>query len=30
MMISPSSYIDRFKEAEYLDLIKERKGRWDP
>lgn len=24
MMISPSSYIDRFKEAEYLDLIKER------
>ena len=24
MMISPSSYIDRFKEVEYLDLIKER------
>lgn len=24
MMISPSSYIDRFKDVEYLDLIKER------
>ena len=23
MMISPSSYIDRFKDVEYLDLIKE-------